>query len=530
VPPDLATMIDDQLRQLSQQALRLLQACALLGQHSTLPRVERVLGMEAPALVSPFGELDDMLALPSEPGQPMTPHDLWTDRVRRGMTAGVFRSLAVSAARVLEADAQADGGIEIYWDAARLYQESGEKQLAYATMMRCAEYSMRTGATSDASRAYDAAAEYAANPLASYAALLGRTRAQQTNEAWDDVLETVSRTLSLAVDWTPDQQADLELSRMSAEWSVGTDDSSMVARLRQIIGDVHLLNSTRLSAAVLGMAASDNGFDAEGVRWFYSAIAGLAVSDASDELALLKCTIIFETAVGDLSKAEDAAIALVAQARRLQDTAALISALKFAHYPPRRLGQLSLAQERLQSALHLAERYKRPHARATIVDLLAGLNLEYGNYEEAIRLTHDVTDQLKPLGGAFRQQSAADTRAIALCLAGRYDAARHLVAAPNEVMARGRRRTQFLSLAASMLVATCDRDTQRLDACLSEFDAVRDRLFRHSGSDVIAVAYASALLAARGRRIAAEFVHWYAFEARRDRLPLPIQLTAPVEA
>jgi hypothetical protein len=81
-----------------------------------------------------------------------------------------------------------------------------------------------------------------------------------------------------------------------------------------------------------------------------------------------------------------------------------------------------------------------------------------------------------------------------------------------------------------MLVATCDRDTQRLDACLSEFDAVRDRLFRHSGSDVIAVAYASALLAARGRRIAAEFVHWYAVEARRDRLPLPIQLTALVEA
>ncbi|MBA4073266.1 MAG: hypothetical protein C0497_15805, partial [Gemmatimonas sp.] len=258
VPPDLSTLIDDQLRQLSREALRLLQACALLGQHATLPRVERVLGVEAPVLVSPFGELDDMLALPSEPGQPLTPHDLWTERVRRGMTAGVFRSLAVSAARVLEADAQADGGIEIYWDAARLYQESGEKQLAYATMMRCAEYSMRTGAASDASRAYDVAAEYAASPTAAYAALLGRTRAQQTDEVWEDVLETISRTLSLAVDWTPDQQADLELSRLSAEWSLGADDSSMLTRLRQIIGDDHLLNSTRLAAAVLGMAASDN--------------------------------------------------------------------------------------------------------------------------------------------------------------------------------------------------------------------------------------------------------------------------------
>src|SRR3990172_7576207 len=131
-----------------------------------------------------------MLALPSEPGQPLTPHALWTERVRRGMTAGVFRSLAGSAARVLEADAQADGGIEIDWDAARLYQESGEKQLAYATMMRCAEYLMRTGAASDASRAYDIAAEYSGTPIATYAALHGRTRAQQADEAWEDVLVT----------------------------------------------------------------------------------------------------------------------------------------------------------------------------------------------------------------------------------------------------------------------------------------------------------------------------------------------------
>lgn len=526
VPPDLSTLIDDQLRQLSRDALRLLQACALLGQHATLPRVERVLGVAAPELVAPFGELDDMLALPSEPGQSLTPHDLWTERVRRGMTAGVFRSLAVSAARVLETDAQADGGIEIYWDAARLYQESGEKQLAYATMMRCAEYLMRTGAASDASRAYDVAAEYAASPIAAYAALFGRMRAQQTDEAWEEVLETISRTLALDIDWTPDQQAVLELSRLSAEWAVGTDDSSMITRLRQLIGDDQLPNSTRLAAAVLGMAASDNGLDANSIRWFYSSIAGLDVSEASDELALLKCTIIFETAIGDLSKAEDAAKALVAQARRMQDTAALISALRFAHYPPRRLGQLPLARERLQSALQIAERYKRPHARAVIVDLLGGLNLDYGHYEEAIRLTHEVTDHPKALGGAFRQQSAVDTRALALCLAGKCDAARQFVSAPSQVMARGRRRTQFLSLAATLLVATHDGDTRSVDACLSELDSVRERLFRHSGLDVIAIAYATALLSARGRRVAVEFARWYAFVARRDQLPLPVQLTA----
>ncbi|MDP1860204.1 MAG: AAA family ATPase [Gemmatimonadaceae bacterium] len=529
VPPDLSTLIDDQLRQLSREALRLLQACALLGQHATLPRVERVLGVAAPALVSPFGELDDMLALPSDPGQPMTPHDLWTERVRQGMTAGVFRSLAVSAARVLEADAQADGGIEIYWDAARLYQESGEKQLAYATMMRCAEYSMRTGAASDASRAYDVAAEYASSPMAAYAALLGRTRAQQTDEVWEDVLETISRTQTLDLDWTPDQQAGLELSRLNAEWWLDSDDPSMGTRLRDITSDDRLPNGTRLAAAVLGMTVSDNRFDSDGIRWFYATIAGLHISDASDELALLRCTVIIETAVGDLFRAEVAAQALIMQARRLQDPAALIGALRFAHYPPRRLGSLDVALERLQTALQLAERYRRPNAHAAIIDLMAGLNLDYGHLHEAIKLTHDITDHPKALVGAARRQSALDTRALALCLSGRFDAARPLVSALSQVMSRGHRRATFMSLAATLLVATNDGDAERVEACLNELDSVRDRLFRHSGPDVIAVAYAAGLSSARGRRAAVEFAHWFAFVARRDQLPLPAQLTALLE-
>ncbi len=531
VPPDLATLIDDQLRQLSRPALRLLQACSLLGQHATLPRVERVLGMEAPALVSPFGELDDMLALPSEPGQPMTPHDLWTDRVRRGMTAGGFRSLAVSAARVLEADAQADGGIEIYWDAARLYQESGEKQLAYATMMRCAEYSMRTGAASDASRAYEIAAEYAGTPIAAYAALSARTRALQADEVWEDVLDNISRTQALDLDWTPDQLAGLELARLNAEWGLDSEDSSMLPRLQELTRDDQLSNSARLTAAVLGMALSDNRFEADALRWFYSSIAGLRVSEAADELALLKCTIIFETAVGDLSKAEVAAQELIKQARRLQDASAMIRALRFAHYPPRRLGHFSLALERLQNALQIAERYKRPHARANIIDMMAGLNLDYGFYGDAITLTHAVTDRPMALGGGtVRERSVLDTRALALCLAGRCDAARELVSAPPQIMARGGRRAHFMSLAATLLVATNDGDAELVEACLVELDSVRDRLFRHSGPDVIAVAYAAGLASARGRRAASEFARWYASTARRDQLPLPAQLIALLES
>ncbi|MBW7934243.1 MAG: AAA family ATPase, partial [Gemmatimonadaceae bacterium] len=342
VPQDLATLIDDQLRSLSREALRLLQACALLSKHATLPRVERMLGVDAPSLVSPFGELDDMLALPSELGQTLAPHDLWTERVRRGMTSGVFRAVAVSAARILEADAQSDGGIEIYWDAARLYQESGEKQLAFAVMMRCAEYLMRAGAAVDAGRAYETACEYAGSVADTYAALKGRASAQQTEEAWHAVLETTTRIGSLEMAPTPDQSASLTLTRLFAQWRLDTNDDVFPRQLRELTQDDSISDATRLSAAVLGMAAADNAFDRESMTWFYAAIDALPRVTTSEIITGLKARVIFETTLGSHAAAEDAARHLIRAARQAHDTPEELNALKFAHYPPRCSGDYHL--------------------------------------------------------------------------------------------------------------------------------------------------------------------------------------------
>ena len=521
MPLDLSSLIDDQVRTLSREALRLLQACALLGQHATLPRVERVLGVEAPALVSPFGELDDLLALPSEPGQPLTPHDLWTERVRHGMTAGVFRTMAVSAARVLEADAQPDGGIEIYWDTARLYRESGEKQLAYATMMRCAEYLMRTGAAADAARAYEAAFEHAASVTSMHTALQGKTRALQTEEIWSEVLGTISRTLALDIPWTPDQLAGLELARLRAEWRLGSDATAMLSTLRDLSSDEQLASGTRLASAVLGMAASDNALDVASIAWFHRALNDTEAIGESDQFEMLKGRVIFETALGSLERAEEAGSALLKLARRMGDDAALISALEYAHYPPRRKGSFTTARARLLQAAGLADRYKRPHARATISDLLAGLHLDYGYFDQAILHTFSVTDPPDAFGGEFRQQSALDTRAMAYCLLEQFDNARELVSSPAAVVARGRQRAQYMSLAATLMLAVHDQDQDTVKTCLEEFDAVHDRLFLHSGLDSVAVGYATGLDFVRGRKVAGEFVSWYASQARRDTLPLP---------
>lgn len=380
---------------------------------------------------------------------------------------------------------------------------------------------MRTGAASDASRAYDVATEYAATPAAALSALNGRMRAQQAQEVWEEVLETVSRAQALEVQWTSAQQSGLELSRLGAEWWLGADENSSLSRLREIARDDLLPPSSRLSAAALGMAVADNALDADSISWFYDMASALSADSDHDELTRLKCTVIFETAIGSLERAEDAGIRLLDVARRLDDPATLISALRFAHYPPRRSGNKELALERLHKSARLAERYKHPHASATISDVVAGVHLDYGEFTEAIAFTRAVTDNSTAFGGAFRQQSALDTRALAMCMLGDFEGASALVSPPSRILVRGRRRARFMSIAATLLVASHEGERELANQCLSELDDVREQLFRHSGPDIIAVAYASGLEAIRGSETAIEFARWYVKSARRDKLPLP---------
>jgi hypothetical protein len=350
-------------------------------------------------------------------------------------------------------------------------------------------------------------------------------RALQTEEDWTEVLATSSRIEALNVRRSADQEASDLLSRLLAENFLDVSDQELLTHLRRLAADNSLLSATRLSAAMLGMAASDNGFDAENLQEFYELSSAIRPDSEQARLAELRCKVIYETALGSFAAAEVAACELIAGAEATRDEAEVCSALKFAHYPPRRTGAFAMARLRLDRAITIAGRHKRLHAGATISDFLAGLHLDYGLYEIAESISHDVTQQLSQFGRVFRQQSAAETRAQALLFLGRADEARVLVATPEVVLGRGKRRPQFMSLASTLLLATIDRNRLAAEQCVTAFDGIRDRLFRHAGGDSLAIAFARGVAFLRGNAAALEFVAWYVSDARRDRLPVPSLLT-----
>ncbi|HEY5492242.1 MAG TPA: AAA family ATPase [Gemmatimonadaceae bacterium] len=523
VPNDLASLIDIQLRGLSREATRLLQACALLGQHALLPRIERALGVEAPSLVSAFGELDDMLALPTDPGVPLAPHDLWTERVRRGMTSGVFRSLAVSVARVLEADAVADGGIELYWDAARLYQESGEKQLAFTTMMRCAEYLMRTGAASEASRAYLAASELAVTAEGTANALVGRATSLQVMAEWPQLLTTVDRLREL------DQQFGLaregpDIGMMTLEAKLMTVDiGDGVGALIAIACDSDESPERRLHATFVGMIAADNVFEGETVRRFD--LASHAIPHfPGDEIPRLRVRMVCEGAVGSIAASVAVAEELIHRVRAQPSKATLISTLRNTSFAFRKNGEYARSRDLLQESGSLAEKLGFIYARFRSHDALAGVAIEFGIYDMAYEALLAAESIFEPELGGFNRESLDLSWLHWAIGMGRWDDARSRVDRIGPLDLSKRSRHSLLQATARLRVLMHDGRDAEARAILGVLMGYRDSVLRHSSTDSIAVALAIGLARYEGEEQAHLFATEFLTKVRRDLMPPPTEL------
>ncbi len=524
MPADLATLIDEQVRTLSRDALRLLQACALLGQHATLPRVERVLGVEAPALVSPFGELDDMLALPSEPGQPLAPHDLWTERVRHGMTAGVFRSMAVSAARVLESDAQDDGGIEIYWDAAQLYQESGEKQLAYATMMRCADYLSRSGATLESCRAFETAASFAGTHLARYTALSGQLNGLHAMGEFATALPVVDELRALSAE-QPQYSLSAEqevLVLEIAHFSGARDD--MQTALRGLASDTSLSADCRLNAIRVGLIAADNFHDRAAQSHFSQALATLG-EQPQDALYMLRANIVDLTLKGLYPSACDVADELLIESRRRSNRAALLADLRFCSTPSRRGGDFEKSFALLDEAQTIARRFGFTYGQFRAADMKAGLLLDYYRLDEARVALIEAQTLLSETLGSFVRESLNLTWAF-WCLATEdWQGAHERSAKVSPYDESSRSRHAMLAAALQLRLASHRQVRAEAEQILPHLLDRNIDVLSFGGSDQIALAILNSLQFLRDGAIAEAFARDYVRNRRQELFSPPAPLT-----
>jgi hypothetical protein len=482
--------------------------------------VERVLGVSAPALVSPFSELDDMLALPSEPGQPLAPHDLWSERVRRSMTPGVLRSMAVSAARVLESDAQEDGGIEIYWDAARLYQESGEKQLAYATMMRCAEYLSRSGATLESCRAFAAAASFANSPQARYSALSGQLLGLHVMGEFAEAGTVVADLRTLGSEHPEcSLSAEQEVSALEIAHFTGVSDDTQEA-LYKLATDESLTSDCRLNALRVGLMTADNCHDSRSRASFSSALSAFD-SEPEDPLYLLRAQIVDQTLSGRFDGAVSLAGQLLLASRRRANRASLLWDLRFCSIPSRRGGDAKRALELLDEAQSIAQKFGFTYGQFRAADIRAGLLLDYYRLDEALDALEDASRLRAETLGGFARESLDLTWAFWFLARGDYRGAREKFAMLPAYDPKSRNRHAMMLAALDLRIAAFEHRFEDAERSLSHLLDRNADVLTFGGSDQIALAIYESLHCLRRNEQASSFALTYVREQRQERFPPP---------
>ncbi|HSJ65894.1 MAG TPA: AAA family ATPase, partial [Gemmatimonadaceae bacterium] len=140
LPASLSQLIAERLARLHPLSLHVLQGVSVLGAHSTLDRLERLLDQRRLDLVDALDELERSGLIESEPSRLVSKHELLSQAAVARLSVSARRLLHRHAARVLEGDAAASPAPAMQWACAEHWREAGDVGRALSYLQECARY------------------------------------------------------------------------------------------------------------------------------------------------------------------------------------------------------------------------------------------------------------------------------------------------------------------------------------------------------------------------------------------------------
>ncbi len=302
-PPSVTKVLQRRLSRLSKEALQVLQCCAVLGDHATLERVERVLEYAPHDLLSAVEELSNAAMLgPEQSKSHLCPrHDLLA-------SAAVSRLAQVSlgfvhrrAAEVLEREiAQESMSTTLLWACATHRHHSGDRQKAFTHSISCAEHLLDVGLAGDASAAFQKSLDYCATDDQRLEVLPRLAVASQLNGEWEKTKEALRSGMRLASRIAPagSPHNEFELLLFAARQQSALDFSSLLADIVPCVESLAAPPAHRVRAAVMALKlATDIGPEGT-LDALYAHVAPLLGHNEVPEISRLEVEIIYRTTRG----------------------------------------------------------------------------------------------------------------------------------------------------------------------------------------------------------------------------------------
>jgi hypothetical protein len=302
-PPSVTKVLQRRLARLSVEALQVLQCSAVLGEHATLERVERVFEYSPHQLLSAVEELSKaaMLGTDQVGGLLRPRHDLLASAAVNRLAQVSLGFIHRRAAEVLEKEiARESMSTTLLWACATHRHGAGDRQKALALSVSCAEHLLDVGLAGDASGAFQKSLDYCATDDQRLEVLPRLAVAFQLNGEWEKTKDALRTGMRLAGRAAPASSPhnEFELLLFAARHQSGLDFCSLLADIIPCVESIAAPPAHRVRAAALALKlATDIGPD-KTLDDIYAHVAPLLRQNEVPEISRLEVEIIYRTMRG----------------------------------------------------------------------------------------------------------------------------------------------------------------------------------------------------------------------------------------
>jgi DNA-binding SARP family transcriptional activator/tetratricopeptide (TPR) repeat protein len=316
-PPSITAIIDERLARLSDEALLVLQACAVLDVNASIERVEGVLEYQSHVLLSAIQELSvagmlrgEVQTSPESTEQLTVGHDLISTAALGRLASAALAFLNRRAGTVLERETLGDGArTAILWACAFHWRHAGDRERAFRAACSCAEHLLEVGLTQDAARAFERSLDYCVSDEQRLLILSRLAICLQMCGRWEESKGVLHKSRQLQAKSVPNANThdDVEFALFEAQWRASLQRSSLLDDLKACAGSNDASVTHRLACGLLGLkiAVEENQLDA--MEDLYLTIVSLTENSRIAPTTRLEAEMIYHSTCGDMGKAEEAA-------------------------------------------------------------------------------------------------------------------------------------------------------------------------------------------------------------------------------
>ena len=359
VPSSVNAVLSDRLSRLTGEALQTLQVCALLGDNSTLERVENMLEYKAHRLLAAIQELSvagmlNSIDTPAVGGSqhPRSRHDLLSTAALERLAPLSLALLHRRAGIVLEQELRGERlATSLLWACAFHWHNAGDRDRALSLASSCAEHLLNVGLPQNACEAFERALAYCATDEQRLALLPRLVAALQMTGEWEKSKTILHDCMRLRANMPDANQHDeFEILFFDAYARTSLNVLELIPNIVRCVECKDASAHHRIRAALIALKLASD-VDLEIMDSVYSQIQPLFVGSDVDLAARLEIDMVYHSARGDPEIGLDAARKVVQDARSSNDPMALSRGLLNAAYSCRLSGHYGEAEEYLQEAL-----------------------------------------------------------------------------------------------------------------------------------------------------------------------------------